>query len=616
MSTSAPPTHRTSKGSAPKLVKRETDTLVTCMVDALKHSETLCAITMRYMEREMSFTSGKEFKLTNALYMLEIPRNLDGSPTFDHQEDAEMPSYGSSGSATKNEMAVTPEDTNNSSEGVIGDVQHTEVENNDAQPVRRSERSSVFPKRYNDFVVDSKEACKDQHWVEAMNKEMDALYKNDTWDISDLPIGGKWVYKIKYKSSGEIERYKARYVVKGYNQKEGIDFDEAFSPVVKIFTVRCLINLAVQYNWCLSQLDINNAFLYGDLSETVYMDLPEGYFSPDDKRVCRLKKSLYGLKQAPRQWNAKLTHTLIDNGFKQSKSDYSLFTKSKNGNFTALLVYVDDIIITGNNSTEIENFKKFLKTKFEIKDLGKLKYFLGIEVLETEQGLCLSQRKYSLDLLSDFGLLACKPSATPLEQNLSITNEPTDIDKVLDNITEYQKLIGKLIYLTHTRPDISYFVHCLSQFMHKPLRSHLRIALRVLRYLKGNPGKGVHIVRQPKASLEAFVDADWAKAMASVTSEVIWILKILKDLEWDRVLHVNLFCDSQAAIKIAANPVFHERTKHLEIDLHFIRDEILAGVIKTQKIGTAVQPADIFTKGLDKLQHKILVSKLGLIDVF
>ncbi|GKC49517.1 ribonuclease H-like domain-containing protein [Tanacetum coccineum] len=294
-----------------------------------------------------------------------------------------------------------------------------------------------------------------------MNKKMDALYKNDTWDITDLPI--------------------------------------------------------VQNNWCLSQLDINNAFLYGDLSETVYMDLPEGYFSPDDKR-------------------------------------------SENGNFTALLVYVDDIIITGNNSTKIENFKRFVKIKFEMKDLGKLKYFLGIEVLETEQGLCLSQRKYCLDLLSDFGLLACKPFTTPLEQNLSITNEPTDIDK----------------------------------FMHKPLRSHLRVALRVLRYLKGNPGKGVYIVKQPKASLEAFVDADWAKSeveykgMSFITSEVIWILKILKDLEWDQVLPVNLFCDSQAAIKIAANPAFHERTKHLEIDLHFIRDKILARVNKTQKIGTAV----------------------------
>ncbi|GJU97860.1 ribonuclease H-like domain-containing protein, partial [Tanacetum coccineum] len=348
-------------------------------------------------------------------------------------------------------------------------------------------------------------------------------------------------------------------------------------------------------------------------------------------------------KQAPRQWNAKLTQTLIEHGFIQSKSDYSLFTKSESGKFMVLLVYVDDIIITGNNVDEIEKFKKYLNSKFMIKDLGKLKYFLGIEVIDTDRGLCLSQRKYCLDLLSDFGLLACKPSATPLEQNLTITNEPSSTDPVLDNVTEYQKLIGKLIYLTHTRPDISYSVHCLSQFMHKPLKSHLKIALKVLRYLKNNPGIGVHIVKQPKVSLEAFVDADWAKcvvtrksvtgfciklngslvswkskkqntlskssaeaeyrAMASVTSEIVWILKILKDLNWEHFMPVNMFCDSQAAIKIAANPVFHERTKHLEIDLHFVREKILSGVLKTQKISSADQTADIFTKGLDKLQH-------------
>ncbi|GJX51637.1 ribonuclease H-like domain-containing protein [Tanacetum coccineum] len=377
-----------------------------------------------------------------------------GSPTIDQNGNKGIHSSGSNGFKTGDEMAATLEDDHYNSEGDIENVQS--VGDQITQPVRRSERSFVFHNKYNDLVVDSKvkyglkkyvnysklntenkcfvtelhksvkpknywEACKDQHWVEGMNKEMDALYKNDTWEITDLPIGrksigGNWVYKIKYKSNGEIERYKARYVAKGSNQKEGIDFDETFSPVVKIVTVRCLINLAVQNGWLLSQLDINNAFLYGDLSETVYMDLPEGF--------------------------------------------------------------------------------------------GKTKIFLGIEVLETKQGLCLSQRKYCLDLLSSFGLLACRPSATPLEQNLSITNEPTDVDKVLDNISKYQRFIGKLIYLTHTRPDISYLVHCLSLFMHKPLRSHLKITLRVLRYLKGNPGKGIHIVKQPKASLEAFMDAD------------------------------------------------------------------------------------------------------------
>nr|GEU36965.1 ribonuclease H-like domain-containing protein [Tanacetum cinerariifolium] len=257
----------------------------------------------------------------------------------------------------------------------------------------------------------------------------------------------------------------------GYNKKEGIDFDETFSPVVKIVTMRCLINLVVQNDWPMFQLDINNAFLYGDLDETVYMALPDGYFDKNDKRVCRLNKSLYVLKQASRQWNAKLTQDLVEHG---------------------------------NSIEYIEKFKKFLRSKFQIKDLGKLRYFLPIEVIDTNNSLCLSQRKYCLDLLSDFGLLACKPSATPHEQNLVIANEPSNSDPVLDNITEYQKLI----YLSHTRPDVSYVVHCLSQFMHKTLRSYLKIALKVLSYLKGYPGKGIQFVKCPSVSLETFMDAD------------------------------------------------------------------------------------------------------------
>ncbi|GJT62024.1 ribonuclease H-like domain-containing protein [Tanacetum coccineum] len=408
------------------------------------------------------------------------------------------------------------------------------------------------------------EACKDQHWIEAMNKEIDSLYRNDTWEIF------------------------------------------------------------VQNNWSLYQLDINNAFLYGDLDETVYMDLPEGYYNFDDKRVCKLKNSLYGLKQAPRQWNAKLIQTLVECGFKQSKSDYSLFTKSEKGIFLALLLHVDDIIVTGNNIDEIEKFKEFLRTKFQIKDLGKLKYFLGIEVLETDLGVCLSQRKYCLDLLSEYGLLACKPSATPLEQNLAIRNERTDIDKILDYITEYQRLIGKLIYLTHTRPDISYSVHCLSQFMHKPLRSHIKIALKAkcLATRKSVTGFCIKLngsliswkSKKQHTLAKSSAEAEY-KAMAYVTSEVTWILKILRDLEWDKVLPVNLYCDSQAAIKIIANPVFHERTKHLEIDLHFVREFFLSGVIKTKKISSAVQPADILTKALDKSQLENFVLKLEMIDL-
>ncbi|GJR84608.1 ribonuclease H-like domain-containing protein [Tanacetum coccineum] len=279
-------------------------------------------------------------------------------------------------------------------------------------------------------------------------------------------------------------------------------------------TVRCLLNIVVSMSWPVFQLDVNNTFLYGDLEEVIYMKPPEGYF-PSDNKVCRLKRSLYGLKQAPGQWNVKLTSTLIENGFSQSKSDYSIYTKSDKGVFLALLVYVDDIIITGNNVSEIEKFKVFLKSKFMIKDLGKLKYFLGIEIVDIGKGICLNQRKYVLDLLSDYGMLACKPAKTPLPSKLVISNKATEKDPVLDNITDYQKLMGKLIYLTNTRPYISYDVHCLSQFMHSPLKSHLKTAFQILRYLKGCPGLGIHIVKESGMSLTAFSKADWAKCVVT-----------------------------------------------------------------------------------------------------
>ncbi|GJT50638.1 ribonuclease H-like domain-containing protein [Tanacetum coccineum] len=297
-----------------------------------------------------------------------------------------------------------------------------------------------------------------------------------------------------------------------------------------------------------AKLNFNNAFLYGDLVETVYMKQPEGYFPSDDNKVCRLKKSLYGLKQTPRQWNANLTSALIENGFNQSKSYYSLYTKFDKGIFVALYVYVDDIIITGNSIYEIEKFKTFLKSKFMIKDFGKLKYFLGIEVIDTDKGICFNQRKYVLDLLSEYGMLAC------------------DLLKHL--CSPSWALLMKL-----------------------PLMIRL----------------GIHITK----SLEAEY-----RALASVTSEVIWILKIQKDLHCKNLLPVSLYCDSNSTIKIAANLIFHERTKHLEIDLHFVREKILNGVVKTVKVDFANQIADILTKGLDTIQHKSLVNKLGLFDIY
>ncbi|GJZ85221.1 ribonuclease H-like domain-containing protein [Tanacetum coccineum] len=427
------------------------------------------------------------------------------------------------------------------------------------------------------------------------SEEMDALLRNETWEIVKLPkgrkaIGSKWIFKIKYQSSGEIDRFKARLVAQGFGQNEGIDYEETFSPVIKMVIVRCLLNIVVSNSWPIFQLDVNNAFLYGDLDEVVYMKPPEGYF-PSGNKVCRLKKSLYELKLAPRHWSAKLPSTLIENDFIQSKFDYSLYTKSDKGVFLALLVYVDDIIITGNNVFETENFKVFLKSKFMLKALGKLKYFLGIE-----------------------------PINTPLVSKLVISNEAIEKDPVLENISYYQKQTGKLIYLTNTRPDISYVVHCLSQFMHFPLTFHLKTAFKILRYLKGCPGLGIHNAKTLKSKKKKTLTKSLAEAeyiaLATVTSEVIWVLKILKDLSIENLLPVSLHCHSNSAIKIAANLVFHERTKHLEIDLYFVREIFLKGVVKTVKVDSTNQIADILTKGLDTVQHKNIVHKLGMIDIY
>ncbi|XP_071741390.1 uncharacterized mitochondrial protein AtMg00810-like [Rutidosis leptorrhynchoides] len=386
------------------------------------------------------------------------------------------------------------------------------------------------------------------------------------------------------------------------------------------------------------------------------MELPEGYYSPNETRVCKLIKSLYGLKQAPRKWNEKLTLSLNENGFVQSANDYSLFVKSQGSLFLALLVYVDDIVITGNNESEIEKFKHFLKTKFLIKDLGELKYFLGIEVLKDKNGLCLSQRKYCLELLDEFGLIGSKPVGAPLETNVYVSYVPTQDDSFLVDITKYQQLIGKLIYLTMTRPDISFYVQCLSQFMHSPLQSHLKIALRLLRYLKASPGKGVYIQKSDSVTLSAYVDADWGKcldsrksvtgfavffydslvswkskkqatvsrssteseyrALASVTCEILWILKVLNDLNYKNLLPVKIYCDNRSAVLLATNPVFHERSKHFEVDLHVVRQKCTSGVIEIEQIDSCDQTADIFTKGLGINQHNLLCDKLKLIDMF
>ncbi|GJR34590.1 ribonuclease H-like domain-containing protein [Tanacetum coccineum] len=533
----------------------------------------------------------------------------------------------------------------------------------EGQPnVRRSSRPTKMPAKFNDFMLDSKlkygiekhvnysklntanycfattlnksvepttyyDVVKDVRLVEAMNNEIEALTRNSTWTLTDLPIGrktidNKWLYKIKYKASGQVDKYKARVVAKGFSQREGIDFDETFSPMVKMVTVRCLICIAISNDWPLFQLDVNNDFLYGDLNEDIYISLPLGFECSDKTKVCKLNKALYGLKQASRQWNAKLSTILVEHGFVQSKNDYSLYIKHTDDVFIALLVYVDDFIITGNSLDEVENFKLFIKSKFMIKDLGVMKYFLGIEFLDNRNGICMTQRKYYLELIHEFGLLAAKPVTTLLPENCVLAVDESDSDKFLKNIFEYQKLLGKLIYLTHTRPDISYAVHRLSQHMHAPLQSHLKVALRVIRYLKNSPGTGIQIYKDKNLKLSCFTDSDWAECLRtrkSVSGYCVFFRRSLVSWKSKKQTTVSRSsveaeyrCMASATCEVIwITNLLNDLTKHFEVDVHLVREKLQDGVINTIKVASA----DLFTKGHGTTQH-LKLCKLSLVDMF
>ncbi|XP_072071634.1 uncharacterized protein [Arachis hypogaea] len=459
------------------------------------------------------------------------------------------------------------------------------------------------PKHYSEAVMHD---C----WRKAIEAELTALEQSKTWIITSLPpgknaVGCKWIFRTKFHPDGTIERHKARLVAQGFTQIPGVDYIDTFSPVVKMSTVRVLLTVAAAKNWHLHQLDVNTAFLHGDLHEDVYMKLPKGLQCSNPNLVCKLTKSLYGLKQASRQWNIKLSAALADLGFTPSENDHSLFTKSTGTTFTAILVYVDDLVLAGDDLSEIQAVKMFLDDKFKIKDLGLLKFFIGMEVARSNAGIALYQRKYALDLITDCCLLGAKPASTPMEYTTSLSKAS---GSPLPDATIYRRLVGRLLYLTNTRPDLSYSVGCLSQFMDSPTDAHLKAAYRIIRYLKQSPATGLFFSVNNSFTLSGYTDSDWGackdtrksisgycffldqtliswkskkqatvsrssseaeyRALANGTCELVWLLKLLKEFNILPPLPVDIFCDNKSAIYIASNPIFHERTKHVKVDCH------------------------------------------------
>ncbi|XP_048501643.1 uncharacterized mitochondrial protein AtMg00810-like [Beta vulgaris subsp. vulgaris] len=367
-------------------------------------------------------------------------------------------------------------------------------------------------------------------------------------------------------------------------------------------------------------MDVKNAFLHGELQEHVYMKLPPGYQG--------------------------LGHRLVV----QSEGDYvKQLHNSKEDVMLVILVYVDDLIIASNSMNAIERTKALLSSHFQMKDLGILRYFLGIEVDHCNSGIFLSQKKYIQDLLKEYGMMNCKPVRLPMDSHTKLSSTLGDL---LPCAEEYQKLVGKLIYLSLTRPDVTFTVNVLSRFMHKPTNVHMQAAKRVLRYLAGSMSQGILLANTSSAHLQAFCDSDWAgcastrrstsgfcillgdspiswkskrqsvvarssaeaeyRSMALTICEVMWLKQLFQDLGVTNMHKTPVFCDNQAALAIASNPVHHEKTKHVDIDCHFIRDKTNEGVVLPTYVSTKHQVVDVFTKLLSTHQHQSLLGKLGV----
>jgi hypothetical protein len=501
-------------------------------------------------------------------------------------------------------------------------------------------------------------------WHTAMREEYDSLIENKTWSLvnnTKIPAGkralrGKWVFKIKRGAHGEIIRYKARWVVRGFEQKEGIDYHETYASVVKPMTYKALFAIAAALDLDLEQMDVKTAFLYGDIDEEIYVEQPTGLGL--DTRICKLNKALYGLKQSPRIWFQTLATFLISLGFQPITADPGVFAC----NGTYIIVYVDDLLIIGPNHSEIKDIKASLSKRFHMSDLGPCSYYLGIQVIRDRatRTIRLSQKAYIEKILREFDMWECKPVTTPIDTHVKLTesDEDTPVDQKRTHF--YARLVGSLMYaMLGTRPDIAYAVSLLSRYMANPGPAHITAAKRVLRYLRGTTDLSLTYEGTIKP-LSGFSDADWAgchdtrqstsgyvfslgsgaiswssrrqqavalssteaeyMAETQATKEAVWLQHILRCLDQDskaatpiyRQSATILHCDNQGAIALAKNPQFHARSKHIDIQWHYVRQAVDQGVIDLCYISTADQVADIMTKALPSDRFAMLRSRMGI----
>jgi hypothetical protein len=492
-------------------------------------------------------------------------------------------------------------------------------------------------------------------WYSASKDEIGSLESNNTWTLVDRPpnrkiLAARWVFKHKRNSRGKIIRYKARWVVKGYGQQAGVDFNETFASVVKPMSYKALFAIAAAQDLEIEQMDVKTAFLYGSVEEEIYVNQPEG-FDDGTGRVCRLNKALYGLKQSPRVWYQTLSDFLKDAGFKPLNSDSSVFAKGS----MYIAVYVDDLLIVGPDMIEIEMVKARLSERFSMTDLGPVAYYLGMKVTRDRQlrKLRLSQFSYLEEAIRDAGLWNCSPHLTPMGTSRL---QPAAADYQADSAftTRYQSLVGTLMYaMLGTRPDIAFAVSLVSRFASNPDKSHMQAVLRILSYLRGT--LDLELVFQGEIqALRGFTDSSWADDLESRRStsgfvfnigsgaiswsskrqptvalstceaeymaqtvaakEAIWLRQLLQELPpTDESPYATIiYADNQGAIALARDPKFHARTKHIALRHHFIREKIADGDIELEYVQTSRQMADGFTKALPKDAFYAFRDALGL----
>ena len=502
------------------------------------------------------------------------------------------------------------------------------------------------------------EALSDPDWVIAMQDELNQFEYQEVWKLVPRPddksvIGCRWVFRNKLDEDGIVVRNKARLVAKGYSQAEGIDYDETYAPVARLEAIRMFLAFAAHSNFKVYQMDVKSAFLNGELDEEVYLEQPPGFENPEfPDFVYLLFKAIYGLKQAPRKWYETLSEFLIENGFVRGVIDKTLFSKSHKGDMILVQVYVDDIIFGSTNDNLCKRFAKLMQSKYEMSMMGELKFFLGLQVDQRSDGIFICQSKYIKELLKKYHMEDSASAKTPSSTAVKLGACENSI-KV--DVTSYRGMIGSLLYLTASRPDIMYATCLCARFQADPRDLHLVAVKRILRYLKGTPNLGLWYPKESGFNLVGYTDSDYAGsvvdrkstsgscqflgrrliswyskkqqtvsnstaeaeyiAAGSCCAQILWIRNQLRDYGF--VLNkIPILCDNTSAIAISNNPVQHSRTKHIDIRYHFIREYVMNGTVELHFVPTEEQTADIFTKSLDESTFTRLVGELGMLNSF